>query len=157
MPYFCTLYSVVFQSVRCVWLFVTPWTAAHQASLSSTISWSLLRFMSIESVMPSDLCHPFLLLPWIFPSIRGFSNESALHIRWPKYWSFDFSNSPSNEYSGLTSLRTLYSTVEYTKAQPLVEDALTWVCTPDTWTNLCDRIWERTLASLKVRNLKVCM
>ena len=161
MPYFCTLYSVVVvQSLGCVWLFVTPWTAAHQASLSSTISWSLLRFMSIESVMPSNhliLCHPFLLLPSISPSISVFSNELALRIRWPKYWSFDFGNSPSNEYSGLTSLRTLYSTVQHTIAQPLVEDALTWQCTPDTWTNLCDWIWDRTLASLKVRNLKVCM
>ena len=87
-------------------LFVTPWTAAHQASLSFTSSQSLLRFMSIESVMPSNpliLCHPLLLLPSIFPSIRVFSNESVLHIRWPKYWSFSIS--PSNEYSGLISFR----------------------------------------------------
>ena len=85
--------------------FVTPWTAARQASLSFTISWRLLKLMSIESVMPSNhllLCHP-LLLPSIFPSIRVFSNESALHIRWPKYWSFSFSISPSNEYSRLIS------------------------------------------------------
>ena len=90
--------------VRC---FVTPWTAAHQASLSFTISWSLLKLMSIESVMPSNhliLCHP-LLLPSIFPSIRFFSNELALGIRWPKYWTFSFSISPSNEYSGLISFR----------------------------------------------------
>ena len=88
-----------------VQLFVTPWTAALQASLSSTISWSLLRLMSTESVMRSNhliLCHPFLLLPSIFPRIGVFSNESTLHIRWPKYWSFSFS--PSNEYSGLISL-----------------------------------------------------
>ena len=87
---------------------MAPWTAAHQASLSFTISWSLLRFMSIESVMPSNhriLCHPLLLLPSIFPSIRVFSNDSALLIRWPKYWSFSFSISPSNEYSGLISFR----------------------------------------------------
>ena len=86
----------------------TPWTAARQASLSITSSWSLLKFMSIESVMPSNhfiLCHPLLLLPSIFPSIRVFSNESILHIRWPKYWSFSFSISPSNEYSRLISFR----------------------------------------------------
>ena len=87
---------------------VTPWTGAHKASLSFTISQSLLRFISIESVMLSNhliLCRPLLLLPSIFPSIRVFSNESGLHIRWPKYWSFSFSISPSNEYSGLISLR----------------------------------------------------
>ena len=89
-------------------VFVTPWTEAHQASLSFTNSWSLLKLMSIESVMPSNpltLCHPLLLLPLIFPSIRVFSNELALHIRWPNYWSFSFSISPSNEYSGLISFR----------------------------------------------------
>ena len=90
-----------------VWLFVTPWTAARQASLSITNSRSLLKLMSIESGMPSNhliLCHP-LLPPSIFPSIRVFSNESALCIRWPKYWSFRFSISPPNEYSGLISFR----------------------------------------------------
>ena len=84
-------------------LTATPWTAAHQPSLSFTISWSLLKLMSIESVMTSNhlfLCHPRLFLPLIFPSIRVFSNKSALYIRWPKYWSFSFSISPSNEYSG---------------------------------------------------------
>ena len=91
-----------------VQLFVTPWTAAHQASLSITNSQSFLKLMSIESVMPSNhfiLCRPLLLLPSIFPSIRVFSNELTLHIRWPKYWSFSFSISPSNEYSGLVSFR----------------------------------------------------
>ena len=91
-----------------VWLFVTPWAAAHQASLSFTLSWSLLRLLSIESVMPSDhliLCCLLLLLPSIFPSIRVFSEESVLLIRWSNYWSFSFSISPSNEYSGLISLR----------------------------------------------------
>ena len=90
----------------CVQLFATPWTAAHQAPLSFTISQSLFKFMSIESVMPSNhliLCHLLLLLPSVFSSIRVFSNESALHIRWPKYWSFNIS--PSNEYSGLISFR----------------------------------------------------
>ena len=86
----------------------TPWTVPHQASLSFTISQSLLRFMSIESVILSNhliLCHPLLLLASIFPSIRVFSNESALHIRWPNYWSLSFSISPSNEYLGLISFR----------------------------------------------------
>ena len=89
-------------------LFVTPWTVACQASLSITNSWNLLKLMSIESVMPSNhliLFHPLLLLPSFFPSIRVFSNESVLRIRWPKYWSFSFSISPSNEYSGLISFR----------------------------------------------------
>ena len=91
-----------------VQLFVTLWTAAHQTSLSITNSWGLLKLMSIELVMPSNhliLCCPFLLLPSIFSSIRVFSNELVLHIRWLKYWSFSFSVSPSNEYSGLTSLK----------------------------------------------------
>ena len=97
---------VVVQSLGCAQLFVTPWIAAPQASLSFTISWSLLKLMSIESVIPSNhliLCHPLLLLPSIVPSIRVFSNESVLRIRWPKYWSFGVS--PSNEYSGLISFR----------------------------------------------------
>ena len=96
------------QSLSHVRLFATPWTAACQASLSITNSWSILKLMSIESVMPSNhliLCHPLLLLPSIFPSIRVFSNESALHLRWPKYWSFSFNISPSNEYSGLITFR----------------------------------------------------
>ena len=96
------------QSLSCVQLFATPWTAACQVSLSITNSWSLLKLMSIESVMPSNhliLCHPLLLPPSIFLSIRVFSNESVLLIRWPKYWSFSFSISPSNEYSGLISFR----------------------------------------------------
>ena len=91
-----------------VQLFAAPWTAAHQALLSITNSRSLLKLTYIESVMPSKhliLYHPLLLLPSIFPSIRVFSNESVLHIRWPKYWSFSFNISPSNEYSGLISFR----------------------------------------------------
>ena len=97
---------VTVQSLSCVQLSATPWTAAHQAPLSFSISQSLLKFMSVELVMLSNhliLCWPLLLLPSIFPSIRVFSNESALHIRWPKYW--NFSSSPSDEYSGLISLR----------------------------------------------------
>ena len=96
------------QLLSCVQLFVTPWTAARLASLSITNSQSLPKLISIESVMPSKhliLCHPLLLLPSIFPSIRVFSNESVLRIRWPKYWSFSFSISPSNDYSGLISFR----------------------------------------------------
>ena len=97
---------VVVQSLTCVQLFATPWTAAHQASLSITSPWSSLKLMSIKSVMPSShplLCSPLLLPPSIFPSIRVFSSEPALHIRWPEYWSF--SNSPSNEYSELIFCR----------------------------------------------------
>ena len=96
------------QSISRVRLFVTSWTAAHQASLSFTISLNLLKLMCFALVMPSNhliLCHPLIFLPSIFPSIRVFSNESVLLIKWPKYWSFNFSISPSNEYSGLISLR----------------------------------------------------
>ena len=96
------------ESLSRVQLFVTPWTSAHQASLSITNSRSLLEFMSIKLVMPCNhliLCHPLLLPPSIFPSISVFSNESVLCIRWPKYWSFSFSVSPPNEYSGLISFR----------------------------------------------------
>ena len=108
-----TMHIFQFSSVQllsCAWLFATPWTAAHQASLSITNSRSPPKPVSIESVMPSNhliLCRPVLLLPSIFPNIRVFSNESALHIRWPKYWSFSFniSFSPSNEHPGLISPR----------------------------------------------------
>ena len=96
------------QSLTHVRLFVTPKITARQASLSITNSWSSLKLMSIKSVMPSNhliLCHPLLLLPSVFPSIRNFSNESSLHIRWPKYWSFSFNISPSNEHPGLSSFR----------------------------------------------------
>ena len=96
------------QSLSCVQPFVIPWTAAHQSSLPITNSWSLLKLMPIESLMPSNhlvLCCPLHLLPSIFPSIKVFSKESVLPIRWPEYWSFSFSICPSNEYSGLISLR----------------------------------------------------
>ena len=132
------------QSLRCVQLFATPWTEACQASLSITNSRSLLKLKSIESVMPSThliLCHPLLLLPSIFPSIRVFSNESVLRIRWPKYWSFSIS--PSNEYSGLISFRinwfdlfavqgTLKSLLQHHSSKALIllhSKALTrWTC-----------------------------
>ena len=100
--------TLVVNSLSCVRLFATPWTAACQASLSITNSRSLLKLMSIESVMPSNhlvLCHPLLFPPSIFLSIRVFSNESVLRIKWPKYWNFSFSISPSNEYSVLISFR----------------------------------------------------
>ena len=98
------MFSFVVQSLSRVWLFAIPWTAARQASLSITNSRSFPKPMSIKSVMPSNhliLCHPLFLPPSIFPSIRVFSNESVLHLRWPKYWSFSFSISPSNEHPGL--------------------------------------------------------
>ena len=102
---------IMFSSVQLlnrVWCFATPWTAARQASLPITNFWSLLKLLSTESVMPSNhliLCRPLLLPPSIFPSIRVFSNESVLHTRWPNYWSFSFSISSSNEYSGLIYFR----------------------------------------------------
>ena len=102
------LFSSV-QSLSCVWLYANPWITARQASMSITNSWSPLKLMPIALVMPSNhliLCHPLLLQPSIFPNIRVFSNESVLCIRWPKCWSFSFSISPSNEYSGLISFRT---------------------------------------------------
>ena len=108
--YLCLCISSV-QSLSRVQLFVTPWTAALQASLFITNLWGLLKLMSIVLVIPSNhliLCRPHLLPPSVFPSIRVFSNESALHIRWPKYWSFSFSISSSNKYSGLISFRTDY-------------------------------------------------
>ena len=103
-----TIYKDSVQSLSPVQLFVTPRTALCQTTLAITNSWSLLKLMSVESVMPSNhliLCHPLLLLPSIFPSIRVFSDESVFCIRWPKYWSFSFSISPSNEHSGLIFFR----------------------------------------------------
>ena len=122
------------QSLSHVWLFTTPWTAERQASLSITNSRSLPKLMSIESVMPSNhliLCRPLLLLPSFFPSIRVFSNESALHIRYPKHWSFNFNISPSNEHLGLISFRmdwldllavqgTLKSLLQYHSSKALI-------------------------------------
>ena len=106
--FFTTSTTFVVQSPSCIRLFATPQTVAHETSPSFTISQSLLKLMSIEPVMPSNhlvLCRPFLFLPSIFPSSRVFSSESALHIRWPKHWSFSFSISPSNEHPGLISFR----------------------------------------------------
>ena len=109
------------QSLSHVQLFATPWTVARQASLSITNSQSLLKVVSIASVMPSNhliLCHPLLLPTSIFPSIRVFSNESVLRIRWPKYWSFSFSINPSNEYSGLISFKIVMKKVEILQRLP---------------------------------------
>ena len=147
----CSVSSV--QSLNRVLLFATPWIAPRQAPLSITNSWSLLKLMSIELVMPSNhliLCLPLLLPPSIFPSIRVFSNESALHIKWPKYWSFSFSISPPTEYSGLISFRmdwldlsvvqgTLKSLLQHhsSKASILQHSAFLTVqlSIPDYWKN----------------------
>ena len=134
-PRLTTHWGIQFSSVHLlsrVQLFATPWTAARQASLSITNSpWSLLKLMSTESVMPSNhliLCHPLLLPPSISPSIRVFSNESVLRIRWPKYWSFSFSISPSNEYSGLISFRMDWRIGSH-------------FLNPRSWSILCERRW----------------
>ena len=118
------------QSLSCVRLFAAPWTAARQASLSITNSRSLLKLRSIESVMPSShliLCHPLLLLPSIFPSVRVFSNESALRIRWPEYWSFSFSISPSSEHSGLISFRMDICTTSHLSISLLMDTSVAWM------------------------------
>ena len=125
---FLVMYVFGFSSVQLlshVQLFATPWTTARQASLSITNSQSILKLISIESVMPSNhliLCHPLLLLPSIFPSIRVFSNESALHIRWPKNWSFSFNISPSNEHSGLISFRMDWLDLLAVQTSPKVKE-----------------------------------
>ena len=129
-----------------------PWTAVHQASVSITNSCSLLKLMSIELVMPSNhltLCHPFLLPPSVFPSIRVFSNESALNIRWPKYWSFSINISPSNEYSGLISFRiewldllavqgTLKGLLQHHSSKASILPSLSFLYTP-TLTSIYDQ------------------
>ena len=124
------IYFVAVQSLSRVWLFPTPRTAAHQASLSFTISWSLLKFIPFESVMPSRhliLCCPLLLLPSIFLIIRAFSNESALRIRWPKYWSFSIIISPSSEYSGLISFRIHMVISQPASKEWILKMSLTWL------------------------------
>ena len=139
--------KMVVQSLSHVWLFETPRTTARQASLSFTVSRSLLKLMSTEWVMPSNyliLCHPVLFLPSIFPSIRVFFNESDLPIRWPKYWSFSFSISPSNEYSGLISFRigwfgfpagqgTLKGILQHHSLKASVFLALSWSLPSEKW------------------------
>ena len=146
--------NMVFSSVQSpsrVWLFATPGTAACQASLSITNSWSLLKLMAIESVMPFNhliLCHPLVLPPSVFLIIRIFSNESILHIRWPKYWCFSFSISPSSEYSGLISFRmawldllavqeTLKSLPQNhsSKASILIRALISFMRAPSSWCN----------------------
>ena len=150
---YCKFRSV--QSLGRVWLFVTPWTAARQASRSITNSWSLLKLMCIDSVVLSNhliLCHPLLLLPLIFPSIIGFSNESVLLIRWPKYWSSSFSISPSNEYAGLISFRidwfglsAVQGTLKSLLQHHSLKASILWCCLygpalasiNDYWENYC--------------------
>ena len=139
--------SYLVQLLSHVWLFATPWTIAHQASLPFTISWSLLKLMSFELVMPSNhliLCHPLLLLPSTFPSIRVFSNESVLHIRWPKYWNFSFSNSPSKEDSGRIDWFDLFaiqwilkSLLQHHSSKTINSSALSLLCGP-TLTSIHD-------------------
>ena len=151
----CSSWPSVVQSLSRVQLFATSWTAARQASLSITNFHSLLKLMSIESVMPSNhliLCCPLLFLPSIFPSIRVYSNESALHMRWPKYWSFSFSISPSNEHPGLISFRmdwldllavqgTLKSLLQQPQFKSINSSALSFLYSPtltsihDHWKN----------------------
>ena len=146
--------AVVVQLLSYVWLFVTPWTAAHQASLSFTTSQRLLKLMSIEPVMTSNhltLCHALLFLPSIFPSIRVFSNELALHIRWPKYWSFSFSISSSNEYSGwlplgLTGWISLLSKgLSRVFSSPIVQKHQVFGTQPSLWSNyhICTWLLEK--------------
>ena len=134
--------TVVAQLLSRVWLFETPWTAARQASLSFIISWSLLKLMSVESVMPSNhliLCHPLFLLSTIFPTMKVFSNELVLCIMWLKYWSFSFSISPSNEYSGLISFRigqgTLKSLLQHHSLKPSVLYCPTLTSVHEYWKN----------------------
>ena len=139
----CICFSSV-QLLSHVWLFETPWAAARQASLSITNSRSLLKLMSIESVMPSShliLCRPLLFPPWVFPSIRVFSNESVLRIRWPEYWSFGFSISPSSEYSGLTS----FSPVSFEFV--FLTQKLFWVGCYDLRDSIQGRAWN-TVANI---------
>ena len=153
--YWCLYINIVVQFLSHVWLFATPWTAAGQTSLSFTISWSLLKLMFIESGMPSNhlvLCCPLLLLPSIFPSIRVFSNDLALHIRCPKQWSVSFSIHPFNEYSGLISFRidwldllavqgTLKSLLQHHSSKPSILPVLSFLYSPtltsihDYWKN----------------------
>ena len=159
---FVSVQFISVQSLSRVWLFVIPWTAAHQASLSITSSWNLPKLMSIESVMPSNhliLCHPLLLPPSIFPSIRGFSKESALRIRWPQYWSFSFNISPSNEHPGLISFRmdllALLVVQGTLKSQILLNESLSFakncMCTIifTTW----EFYWKTIIIALSWRQL----
>ena len=138
----------VVQSLSCFRLFGTPWTTALQASRAFMVSWSLLKLMFTESVMPSNhliLCHPLLLLPWIFPSLRVFSSESVLRVRWPKCWSFSIS--PSNKYSGLSSFRidwfhllavqgTLKSLLQHHSSKASILQ-----CQPSLWSNSHIHTW----------------
>ena len=132
-----------------VQLFATPWTAARQASLSNTNSWSLLKPMSIESVMPSNhliLCYPLLLPPSVSPSIKVFSSEPVLHIRWPKYWSFSFSISPSNDYSKLISFRMNW--LDLLAVQSTLESLLQHYGSKNINTSVLSFLYSPTLRSI---------
>ena len=141
--------SILVQSLGCIQLFVTPWTAACQTSLSITNSWRLLKLMSIESVMLSNhliLCRPLLLLPSIFPSIRAFSKESVFRIRWPKYWSFSFSISHFNEYSGLISFRIDWISLQSKGLSRVFSSNTVWKyqffsAQPSLWSNIHIHTW----------------
>ena len=136
-------HQAVVQSLSHVWPLVTPWTVARQAPLSSTLSWSLLKLMSIELYMPSNhliLCCPLLLPPSVFPRIRVFSNESALLIRWPKYWSFSFNISASNEYSGFQVSEDNYSAPSLSVSSNITEGSSFWI-----WGLSKTPIWGTTL------------
>ena len=143
--------NVVVQSLSHVWLFVTPRTAAHQASLSFTISQNLFKLMSIELMMPSNhviLCHPLLLLPLIFPNIRILSSESALHIWWPECWSFSFSINPSNKYLGLIPFRIDWISLQSKRLSRVFSSTAVrkhqFFCPqPSLWSNSHIRTWLR--------------
>ena len=141
---------VVVQLPCHVWLFATPWTAVHQASLFFTISRSLPKFMFTESVMPFShliLCHPLLLLPSIFLSIRVFSSELTIHFRWPKYWSLSFSTSPSSEYSGWISFKlTGFISLRFKELSRVFSSTIVWNhqffgAQPSLWSNFHICIW----------------
>ena len=142
-------FVVIAQLLNHVRLFAAPRTAARQASMFFTISWSLLKLMSIDSMMPTNhfiLCYALLLLPSVFPSIRDLSNESVLHIRWPEYWSFSFSISPSNEYSGLISFRMDWLDLFAVQGLSRVfSNTTVWrhqfICTQPLWFNSHLHMW----------------
>ena len=154
-----TFSTVVVQSLRCIWFFGNLWAAEHKASLPFTISQSLLKLMSIESMMPSNhliLCHPLLLLPSILPIIRVFSNESVLCIKWPNYWSISFSNSLSNEYLGVISFRIdwldlleVQGTLKSLFQHHSLKSPILW-CSAFLWSNSHIHTWLKWICSHKI-------
>ena len=167
MVLFHSIHFAVVQSLSHVQLFATPWTAACQASLSLTKSQRLFKLMSIEEVMPSNhliLCCLLLLLPSIFPSIRVFSNESVVHIRWPKYWSFSFSISTSSEYSGLISFRMDWLNLLQSKglsrafSNTTVQKHQSFGVQPSLWSSshVCTGQMEKTLSLWTFDYMDIC-